>query len=145
MSVTYEHIAKIEQRVANLEDRAKRGDSIIDELRREMATARMEAKVRDEARSADIRALSVEVRTVVIEIAKSRGVQEDKIRQDERILRAWKKYSLILGIIFGFISMVGGIIVASPDFSSSFLVRFLHYPDSGIHATFTTGSSLGGK
>lgn len=145
MTPPHYNIAKLEQRVANLETRAERGDAIIDELRREMATARMEAKVRDEARAADIRALSVEVRTVVIEIAKSRGVQEDKIRQDERILRTWKKYSMILGIIFGFVSMVGGIIVASPDFSSSFLVKFLHHPDSGIHATFTTGNVNGGK
>lgn len=136
-------VSELEIKTQLWAERQNRQEADNDDIKKDLAAWRMESKIRDEAQSNDIRNMTFDIRTLTTELSKSRGIQEEKIRKDEQSIRAWKKAAVIIGIVLSFVSMVGGIVVATPNFSSTFFFKFLPIPDSAIHATLTTGPTAG--
>jgi len=117
----------LERRADSCEDQHLLHRETNDNFRREVAEWRAEAKARDDAQASAISSLSSDVRLLTVELAKNTGAQEAKARIDEQSIRNWKKAAVIFGIIFGFITMVSGIALSQPNFTT-FISYSLHSP-----------------
>lgn len=131
----FRRLSVLEESAKTDRTRYESGQEQITFLKRDLDEWRIESKVRDEVFAQNIKTISTDVKTLAEELVKSRGVQEQKQKNDEQSIRTWRKISLITTVVFGFCTMVATIAVSFPSSSFHLNAKFLFPQETTVSHT----------